>query len=114
MNEHWHEDLIDKCGFKVAERIDDIRRMGVARRDALQRVTERQKGVTSPTAGNLTGKPIQVVSPEKKPRGSVSSSASSSASSPTGSVKTTEKVGFSFFISGRRSLSLLFWGNVRH
>jgi len=76
---------------QVAERIDDIRRMGIARRDALQRVSERQKGVTSPTAGNLTGKPIQVVSPEKKARGSVSSSASSSASSPTGSVKTSEK-----------------------
>ncbi|KAE9555927.1 hypothetical protein FO519_000907 [Halicephalobus sp. NKZ332] len=76
---------------QVAERIDDIRRIGGARRDALQKLTERQKGVTSPTAGNLTGKPIQVVSPEKKPRGSVSSSASSSASSPTGSVKTNEK-----------------------
>lgn len=40
--------------FKVAERIDDIRRLGVARRDALQRLAERD-----------TNKPVQVVSPEK-------------------------------------------------
>ncbi|KAI6227532.1 DH domain-containing protein [Aphelenchoides fujianensis] len=38
----------------VAERIDDIRRLGVARRDALQRLAERD-----------SNKPVQVVSPEK-------------------------------------------------
>uniref|UniRef100_A0A0N4Z5V2 CRAL-TRIO domain-containing protein n=1 Tax=Parastrongyloides trichosuri TaxID=131310 RepID=A0A0N4Z5V2_PARTI len=39
---------------QVAERIDDIRRMGVARRDALLKYTERE-----------LKKPIQIVSPEK-------------------------------------------------
>uniref|UniRef100_A0A0K0DUC5 CRAL-TRIO domain-containing protein n=1 Tax=Strongyloides stercoralis TaxID=6248 RepID=A0A0K0DUC5_STRER len=39
---------------QVAERIDDIRRMGVARRDALLKYTERE-----------IKKPVQVVSPEK-------------------------------------------------
>ncbi|KAH7696297.1 hypothetical protein AAVH_36635, partial [Aphelenchoides avenae] len=38
----------------VAERIEDIRRLGISRRDALQRLTERE-----------VKKPVQVVSPEK-------------------------------------------------
>ncbi|VDL74836.1 unnamed protein product [Nippostrongylus brasiliensis] len=42
---------IKRCNVQVAERIDDIRRMGVARRDALTKMIER--------------KPVQVVTPEK-------------------------------------------------
>ncbi|KAI6231679.1 DH domain-containing protein [Aphelenchoides besseyi] len=38
----------------VAERIDDIRKLGIARRDALQRLAERD-----------SNKPVQIVSPEK-------------------------------------------------
>lgn len=46
-----HKRWISSCNAQVAERIDDIRRMGVARRDALTKMIER--------------KPVQVVTPEK-------------------------------------------------
>ncbi|KAK5983208.1 hypothetical protein GCK32_022053, partial [Trichostrongylus colubriformis] len=45
------EFLEEGSRLQVAERIDDIRRMGVARRDALTKMIER--------------KPVQVVTPEK-------------------------------------------------
>uniref|UniRef100_A0AC34GPF3 Uncharacterized protein n=1 Tax=Panagrolaimus sp. ES5 TaxID=591445 RepID=A0AC34GPF3_9BILA len=102
---------------QVAERIDDIRRLGAARRDALHKLTETTTTNTpknnmpqstslnsigsSAAAATATPKPVQVVSPEKKfpitSRGnSISSNGSSIASSPTGSVKSPLRVGFVF------------------
>uniref|UniRef100_A0A7E4V5K9 Guanine nucleotide exchange factor DBS-like spectrin-like domain-containing protein n=1 Tax=Panagrellus redivivus TaxID=6233 RepID=A0A7E4V5K9_PANRE len=76
---------------QVAERIDDIRRLGAARRDALHKLQETKKS-------SVSSKPVQVVSPEKKPNslplGPASSTASSAASSPNGSVKSTPKCPF--------------------
>ncbi|KHN74596.1 hypothetical protein Tcan_08782 [Toxocara canis] len=54
---------------QVAERIDDIRRMSAARRDALQKLAGRESRKP----------PVQVVSPEKLQR----RSSSSSINSPT-------------------------------
>uniref|UniRef100_A0AC35F1U7 Uncharacterized protein n=1 Tax=Panagrolaimus sp. PS1159 TaxID=55785 RepID=A0AC35F1U7_9BILA len=92
----------------VAERIDDIRRLGAARRDALHKLTEtktsslpQSASTTTNNSSNLNSKPVQVVSPEKKfptSRGnSISSNGSSITSSPTGSVKSPLRVGFESF-----------------
>uniref|UniRef100_A0A914QDJ5 Guanine nucleotide exchange factor DBS-like spectrin-like domain-containing protein n=1 Tax=Panagrolaimus davidi TaxID=227884 RepID=A0A914QDJ5_9BILA len=89
---------------QVAERIDDIRRLGAARRDALHKLTETKTSLpqsASTNSSNINSKPVQIVSPEKKfptSRGnSISSNGSSIASSPTGSVKSPLRVGFESF-----------------